>query len=163
ELGLDAANRNGAGQVVAAGRRPALTALCDAPPAGSRVVPLPVAGAFHTRFMTPARDTLAVHADTVKVDEPYRTLLSNADGRPVTDGTEVLRRLVSQVTSPVRWDACMATMRELGVTTTIEFPPAGTLSGLARRDLKGVTTVAVRTPADLDKAVAALAGAGAAA
>jgi [acyl-carrier-protein] S-malonyltransferase len=151
ELGLDPANRNGAGQVVAAGPLPALEELRERPPASSRVVPLPVAGAFHTRFMAPARDALATTAHGMTVHDPVRPWLSNADGAQVDGGAEVLHRLVEQVTAPVRWDSCQATLRERGVTTIIELPPAGTLTGLARRELGGVRTLAVKRPQDLDK------------
>lgn len=153
ELGLVAANRNGAGQIVAAGPLEALAQLKAAPPANTRVVPLAVAGAFHTRFMASAQLALGAHADGVKVADPTRPLLGNADGAQVDDGAEVLRRLVTQVTSPVRWDACTATMRARGVTATVELPPAGTLTGLAKRELKGATTLAVKTPADLPRLV----------
>ncbi len=151
QLGLDPANRNGAGQIVAAGRQPALTQLAEQPPDGARVRPLPVAGAFHTRFMASAQDALAQHAEKVTVSDTALPLLSNADGAVVTDGAEILRRLVSQVTNPVRWDSCMATLAERGVHAVVELPPAGTLSGLVRRELKGVKAVALKTPADLDK------------
>ena len=157
ELGLDPANRNGAGQVVAAGPRDALARLADSPPARARVVPLAVAGAFHTRFMAPAETALGEHAASVTPTDPATTFLSNADGAAVDDGAEVLRRLVAQVTRPVRWDACQATLRELGVTSLIELPPAGTLVGLARRELKGVRTLALKTPDDLDAAAEAVA------
>jgi [acyl-carrier-protein] S-malonyltransferase len=153
-LGLDPANRNGAGQVVAAGPLPALAKLAENPPERARVIALPVAGAFHTRFMAPAEDALRTHAAGVSPAEPVRPLLSNADGGVVTDGTDALRRLVAQVTRPVRWDSCMAALRELGVTAVIELPPAGTLVGLAKRDLKGTATLALKTPDDLDAAVA---------
>ncbi|MGW3470157.1 ACP S-malonyltransferase [Saccharopolyspora sp. NPDC000995] len=151
QLGLDPANRNGAGQIVAAGRVPALEQLAAEPPVGARVLPLPVAGAFHTRFMAPARETLAQHAEKVTAIDAALPLLSNADGAVVTDAAEIVQRLVAQVTSPVRWDTCMAALAELGVEAVVEFPPAGTLSGLVRRELKGVKTVALKTPADLDK------------
>jgi len=152
ELGLDPANRNGVGQVVAAGPRDALARLAESPPARARVVPLAVAGAFHTRFMAPAETALGEHAASVTPADPATTFLSNADGAAVDDGAEVLRRLVAQVTRPVRWDACQATLRELGVTSLIELPPAGTLVGLARRELKGVRTLALKTPDDLGAA-----------
>lgn len=154
ELGLDPANRNGAGQVVAAGPLEALTALSANPPERARVIALPVAGAFHTRFMAPAEEAMRAHAAGVTPADPHRPLLSNADGTVVSSGSEALRRLVAQVTRPVRWDSCMAALRELGVTAVIELPPAGTLVGLAKRDLKGVATLALKTPDDLDKAVA---------
>ena len=151
QLGLDAANRNGAGQIVAAGPRDVLARLAAHPPARTRVIPLPVAGAFHTRFMAPAEKALAAYAAQLSAKDPARPLLSNADGMVVTDGAAMLRSLVAQVTSPVRWDSCMATLRSLGVTATIELPPAGTLSGLVKRELKGTVTVALKAPEDLDK------------
>jgi [acyl-carrier-protein] S-malonyltransferase len=152
-MGLDPANRNGAGQVVAAGPVAALAALAADPPARARVIPLPVAGAFHTRFMAPAEDALRRRAAGIAPADPVRPLLSNADGAVVTDGADALKRLVAQVTRPVRWDSCMASLRELGVTAVIELPPAGTLVGLARRDMKGTATLALKTPDDLDAAI----------
>ncbi len=152
ELGLDPANRNGAGQVVAAGPVEALAALAASPPERARVVSLPVAGAFHTRFMAPAEEALGAHAATIVPGDPGRMLLSNADGAAITDGADALRRLVAQVTRPVRWDSCQAALRERGVTALIELPPAGTLVGLAKRELKGVRALALKTPDDLDAA-----------
>jgi [acyl-carrier-protein] S-malonyltransferase len=151
-LGLDPANRNAAGQVVAAGPVAALEALEADPPGRARVKRLPVAGAFHTRFMAPAEQALAAAVAELTPADPGRPLLSNADGAVVTEGPEVVRRLVSQVTRPVRWDACTATLRELGVTALIELPPAGTLVGIAKRELKGVPTLALKTPDDLPAA-----------
>jgi [acyl-carrier-protein] S-malonyltransferase len=152
QLGLDPANRNGAGQIVAAGPRTAIDELVAQPPAQARVMRIPVAGAFHTRFMEPARAALARHIGSMDPGELRQTLLSNRDGRAVGSGAEVLRMLVAQVTTPVRWDACMATLRELGVSATIELPPAGTLSGLIRRELKDVTRLPIKKPEDLDTA-----------
>jgi len=150
KLGLDPANRNGAGQIVAAGPVDALTALAEHKPDRSRVVRLTVAGAFHTRFMAPAEEALAQYATQLTAKDPSRPLLSNADGEVVTDGGELLDRLVAQVTTPVRWDSCMAALGALGVTATIELPPAGTLSGLVKRELKGTVTLALKVPDDLD-------------
>ena len=154
KLGLTPANVNGGGQVVAAGPLDALAELRAAPPAKARVVPLPVAGAFHTAYMASARTELEGLVGGLRPAEPSRLLLSNADGAAVTTGAEVLSRLVSQVTSPVRFDACLATLRELGVTAVLELPPAGALAGLAKRELKGpdVEVLAVSGPADLDRA-----------
>jgi [acyl-carrier-protein] S-malonyltransferase len=152
ECGLVAANRNGAGQVVAAGTLEGLAALAETPPARARVVPLPVAGAFHTDFMAPAEAALADVADGIPVAGPERMLLSNADGTAVSSGREMMKRLVRQVRSPVRWDLCQATLRDLGVTAAIELPPAGTLTGLAKRELPGVEVVALKTPDDLPAA-----------
>jgi [acyl-carrier-protein] S-malonyltransferase len=150
--GLTAANMNGAGQIVVAGTIAQLEAFAADPPAGARVRPLEVAGAFHTEHMASAVDGLGRLARAVSTHDPRLPLLSNRDGRVVHDGRDVLRRLVSQVSSPVRWDLCMAAMADLGVTGLIEIPPAGTLAGLAKRGLPGVATVAVRTPDDLEAA-----------
>ncbi|WP_119731326.1 ACP S-malonyltransferase [Thermomonospora amylolytica] len=147
--GLTPANINGAGQVVAAGTMERLARFADEPPARARLRPLSVAGAFHTEHMAPAVDRLAALAAELPAADPRVRLLSNRDGTVVTSGREYVDRLVAQVSSPVRWDACMATMRELGVTAIIELPPAGTLVGLARRELKGVATLALKTPDDL--------------
>ncbi|MGQ0483505.1 MAG: ACP S-malonyltransferase [Pseudonocardia sp.] len=154
ELGLDPANRNGAGQVVAAGPLPALAELAAEPPERSRVKPLAVAGAFHTRFMAPAEEALRGHADKVDFTDPAGMLLSNADGGVVRDGAELRRRLVAQVTLPVRWDSCMGTLAERGIGAAVELAPAGALTGLVKRELKGTRTVAVKTPDDLDTVVA---------
>lgn len=150
--GLTAANDNGAGQIVAAGTLDQLEALKDDPPAKARLMPLSVAGAFHTEHMAPAVQTLASYARAVSVHDPRTGLISNRDGAVVQQGREALTRIVSQVSNPVRWDLCMRTMGELGVTGVIEVPPAGTLTGLVKRALPGVETVALKTPADLDAA-----------
>jgi [acyl-carrier-protein] S-malonyltransferase len=152
--GLTPANMNGAGQVVAAGALDGLAALKADPPAKARIMPLSVAGAFHTEYMATARTELEGLVDGLRPAEPSRLLLSNADGHAVSTGAEVLSRLVSQVTSPVRFDACLATMRELGVTAVLELPPAGALAGLAKREWKGsgIEILAVTGPGDLDRA-----------
>ncbi len=155
ELGLDPANVNGAGQVVAAGSLPALGKLAAEPPERARIIALAVAGAFHTHYMGPAEEALRGHADKVEFQDPTRPLLSNADGAVVSAGAELRSRLVAQLTLPVRWDLCMATLAGLGVTAVIELAPAGTLTGLVKRELKGTKTLAVKSPDDLD-AVAAL-------
>ncbi|UNX53507.1 ACP S-malonyltransferase [Georgenia sp. TF02-10] len=150
--GLTAANVNGGGQVVAAGTAEQLAALQADPPQRARVVPLPVAGAFHTAHMAPAVDRVRAAAAALHPAEPAVTLLSNADGEPVTSGTAALDRLVAQVASPVRWDLCCAQMLALGVTGAVELCPGGVLTGLARRTLPGVETVALTGPADLPAA-----------
>ncbi|HET6531561.1 MAG TPA: acyltransferase domain-containing protein [Actinoplanes sp.] len=155
ELGLHPANRNGAGQIVAAGAVDALAKLAEQPPARARIVPLPVAGAFHTPYMAPAERALAAVAGGVSVSDPARILLSNLDGAAVIHGREMLQRLVRQVTAPVRWDLCMKTLRDLGVTAVLELPPAGTLAGLIKRDLKGSGApeiLTLNTPDDLPTA-----------
>lgn len=151
QLGLEPANRNGAGQIVAAGRLPALEELAAEPPSGARVRPLPVAGAFHTRFMAPAQEALSEQAGKITPHSPELPLLSNADGAVLDDPADVLERLVGAVTRPVRWDSCMATLAERGVDAVVELPPAGTLSGLVRRELSGTKTVSLKKPADLEK------------
>src|SRR5215213_7211010 len=152
--GLDAANHNGGGQVVVAGPLDGLAALKNDPPAKARVVPLSVAGAFHTSYMTSARKELEGLVGGLRPADPVGRLLSNADGAAVGSGAEALSRLVSQVTNPVRFDVCLATMKELGVTAAIELPPAGALAGLAKREWKGagVEILAVSGPGDLDRA-----------
>lgn len=150
--GLTPANVNGGGQVVAAGTLEQIEAFAAQPPAKARVIPLQVAGAFHTHHMAPAVDVLDGYSRAMTTAAPQVTLLSNADGAPVSDGTEVLGRLVRQVSNPVRWDLCMQTMLDLGVTGLVEIPPAGTLVGLAKRAMKGVETLALKTPDDLDAA-----------
>lgn len=157
-LSLTPANYNGGGQIVAAGELPALSELASEAPRGTRVIPLQVAGAFHTRFMEPAVATLRAAAADVEVADPDTTLWTNSDGSVVSNGRRALDLVVAQVASPVRWDRCMASFAEHGVTGIIELSPAGALTGLAKRALRGTPTVAVKTPDDLDAAVALLKG-----
>ncbi|MDT7844627.1 ACP S-malonyltransferase [Streptomyces justiciae] len=153
KLGLTPANVNGAGQIVAAGTKEQLAALeADKPEGVRRVVALQVAGAFHTHHMGPAVDALAEAAKELAPADPKVTYVSNKDGRTVATGAEVLERLVGQVANPVRWDLCMETFKELGVTALVEVCPGGTLTGLAKRALPGVKTLALKTPDDLDAA-----------
>jgi len=149
-LDLVPANRNAAGQIVAAGAISALDKLVEDPPAKARVRKLATAGAFHTHFMASALDGYSAAADAVTTSEPTTSLLSNADGQPVGSAADAIAKLVAQLTQPVRWDLCTETMRQREVTAIIEFPPAGTLVGIAKRELRGVPTYAVKTPADLD-------------
>ena len=151
--GLTPANNNGSGQIVAAGTKDQLAALATNPPARARLIELSVAGAFHTVHMQPAVARLARLARAISTHDPRSRLLSNADGQVVHDGREVLKRLVGQVASPVRWDLCMAAMSDLGVTGLLEMPPAGTLTGIAKRNLKGVELFALNTPDQLDEAM----------
>ncbi len=150
--GLVAANENGPGQIVAAGTVEQLAALAADPPARARLTPLSVAGAFHTHHMAPAVGTMAALTGSVSTHDPRTRVISNRDGHVVHDGREVLDRIVAQVASPVRWDLCMETMLDLGVTGLLELPPAGTLTGIARRAMKGVETFALKTPDQLDEA-----------
>ncbi|MBD9701559.1 ACP S-malonyltransferase [Streptomyces sp. ID01-12c] len=158
KLGLTPANVNGAGQIVAAGTLEQLAALhADKPEGVRRVVALKVAGAFHTHHMAPAVNSLAKAAEELAPGDPKLTYVSNKDGQAVATGAEVLSRLVGQVANPVRWDLCMETFKELGVTAIVEVCPGGTLTGLAKRALPGVATVALKTPDDLDAARALIA------
>ncbi len=150
--GLTAANDNGSGQIVAAGTEGQLAAFAEDPPSRARLRPLSVAGAFHTEHMAPAMERVQRMAETIAPADPGTRLLSNRDGAVVTSGSEYLGRLVSQISSPVRWDACTRTLADLGVTALIELPPAGTLVGLAKRSLRGVELLAVKSPEDLDRA-----------
>jgi [acyl-carrier-protein] S-malonyltransferase len=150
--GLTAANDNGPGQIVAAGTVEQLAALAADPPARARLTPLSVAGAFHTDHMAPAVERLGGLAAAVSTHDPRTRVISNRDGHVVHDGREVLDRIVAQVARPVRWDLCMETMLDLGVTGLLEMPPAGTLTGIARRAMKGVETFALKTPDQLEDA-----------
>ncbi|MEV7563861.1 ACP S-malonyltransferase [Streptomyces tanashiensis] len=153
KLGLTAANVNGAGQIVAAGTLEQLAALeADKPEGVRRVVALKVAGAFHTHHMAPAVAKLEEAAKALSPAAPTTRYVSNKDGQAVTDGAEIVARLVGQVANPVRWDLCMETFQELGATALIEVCPGGTLTGIAKRALPGVATVALKTPDDLDAA-----------
>ena len=152
-LGLTPANANGSGQIVAAGDLESLAQLAANPPAKSRVIPLKVAGAFHTDYMAPARTELAGYAAAISTHDARTRLISNADGEVVHSGRQVLSRLVSQVSSPVRWDLCMQTMLDLGITGMIEIPPAGTLTSLAKRGMPGVETLALKSPDQIDAAL----------
>lgn len=147
--GLYVANNNGAGQMVAAGAGSSLEKLAAEPPARTRITPLKVAGAFHTPYMAAAEQALAEIAGGIVAGSPSKIILSNRDGASVDHGPSLLLRLVRQVTAPVRWDQCMQTMAEIGVTAVIELPPAGTLAGLAKRTFKGVEIIKVNTPDDL--------------
>jgi [acyl-carrier-protein] S-malonyltransferase len=150
--GLIAANDNGPGQLVAAGTLEQLQALSEEPPEKARLIPLSVAGAFHTDHMAPAVGHLASLARSVSVHDPRTRFVSNRDGQVVHSGVDVLKRIVGQIASPVRWDLCMETFADLGVTGLLEMPPAGTLTGIAKRQLKGVETFALKSPDQLDDA-----------
>jgi len=150
QLDLVPANRNAAGQIVAAGRLSALDKLAEDPPAKARVRALGVAGAFHTEFMASALDGYAAAVQNVATAEPTVVLLSNRDGQPASSAADAIEKLVAQLTRPVRWDLCNETLRQRNVKAIVEFPPAGALSGIAKRELRGTPTHPVKTPADLD-------------
>ena len=150
--GASPANVNGGGQTVAAGSLDALESLAENPPERARVISLAVAGAFHTEYMAAATDDLAAAASAMEVSDPTVSILSNSDGTAVETGREYVDRLVRQVTNPVRWDLCQETLLSAGVTGMIELVPGGTLTGIARRAMKGVETFAIKSAADLDGA-----------
>jgi [acyl-carrier-protein] S-malonyltransferase len=152
-LDLEPANYNGAGQIVAAGQAQKIADLQADPPAGSRVIPLQVAGAFHTRFMQPAVQVLDDYSKGITAMDPELTIWSNQSGQVVSSGDEFIQLMVSQISSPVRWDYCMKSMLDAGVTAIIELAPAGTLVGLAKRGMPGVETLAVKTPENLEQAL----------
>jgi [acyl-carrier-protein] S-malonyltransferase len=152
ELGLSGANFNGAGQIVAAGSKAAIQELAATPPAGAKVIPLTVAGAFHTKFMEPAVGELKEFTSSLAVQNPEISIWSNQAGQAVTSGPEFMNLLVGQVANSVRWDLCMQAMVTAGVSGVIEVSPAGTLAGLAKRGMPGVEIVALKSPADLDSA-----------
>jgi [acyl-carrier-protein] S-malonyltransferase len=158
ELELEPANFNGGGQIVVAGALDKLDELKANPVAGTRVIPLQVAGAFHTRYMQPAVAHLAEFAATLTPHDPDLTIWTNKDGSTATSGVSFVDLLVGQVSSPVRWDKTMAALGSAGVTGIIELAPAGALVGLVKRGLKGVPTVAVKTPDDFDAAFALIDG-----
>lgn len=152
-LDLTPANMNGGGQVVAAGTAAAITELVANPPARARVIALQVAGAFHTRFMAPAVPVLAEAAANVARHDPMVSILTNADGSEVATGDDVVAGLIAQIARPVRWDMCMDTLIAMGVSGIIELAPGGVLTGLAKRAMKGVPSVALKTPDDLEAAL----------
>lgn len=153
DLGLEPANFNGGGQLVVAGALDSLEKLKETPPAGSRVIPLQVAGAFHTRYMAPAVERLESAASGIVATDPNLQIWTNRDGHRISGGREFLDLLVGQVSSPVRWDRCMESFAAAGVTGIIEVAPAGALVGLAKRGLKGVPSIAVKTPDDIHAAI----------
>ena len=152
ELELVAANDNGGGQIVAAGDLAALATLSENPPEGARVRALAVAGAFHTPFMAPAVEPLRTLAATISTAPTTISVISNKDGEVVTDGAQVLTRIVNQIANPVRWDLCMETMKKLGITGVIELPPAGTLVGLLKRGAPEIETFALKSADDVSAA-----------
>ena len=151
-LGLTAANENGGGQIVAAGALTALATLAENPPAGARVRPLQVSGAFHTAVMQPAVEEVRKVAAGLALQDPQLQILSNKDGALVADKSELMNRIVGQIAGPVRWDLCMQSMADMGITGVIELPPAGTLCGLIKRAQPTIETFALKAPSDLEAA-----------
>jgi [acyl-carrier-protein] S-malonyltransferase len=152
ELGIFAANFNGKGQIVAAGSAAKIQELIQSPPAGTRVVALAVAGAFHTSFMESAKDELTSLANSLNTANPDLIIWSNSDGSRIEHGDKFLELLINQVSKPVRWDKTMDSMSLAGVTKIIELLPGGALTGIAKRSMPGVDTLALKNPEDLEKA-----------
>ena len=150
ELDLTPANRNAVGQIVAAGSLAALGKLAEDPPARARIRQLATAGAFHTKYMATAQQAYAAAAERVATAEPTMTLLSNADGQPVASAADAMTKLVAQLTQPVRWDLCTESMRDRDVRAVVEFPPAGALVGIAKREMRKTPNHAIKSPEDLD-------------
>jgi [acyl-carrier-protein] S-malonyltransferase len=153
-LGLFAANYNGKGQIVAAGSSAKIQELLASPPPGTRLVGLAVAGAFHTAFMETAKVELGSLASSIRTENPKLLIWSNSDGARVDSGDKFLELLINQVSNPVRWDLTMDSMVSDGVSAVIELLPGGTLTGIAKRAMPGVATLALKSPEDLEKAVA---------
>ncbi|MFJ6169702.1 ACP S-malonyltransferase [Curtobacterium sp. NPDC092190] len=151
--GLVPANHNGGGQTVVAGPTEGIAALAADPPARARVIPLAVAGAFHTRFMAPAVERVAPAAAAIATQDPTLPIWTNADGSRVDDGRRFVDLVVQQIANPVHWDAVMESFTAAGVTGVIELAPAGALVGLAKRGMRGTPTVAIKTPEDLPAAI----------
>jgi [acyl-carrier-protein] S-malonyltransferase len=149
DAGLVAANDNGGGQIVAAGD---LTALAALAPEGARVRALAVAGAFHTSYMQPAVEPMRALASSMEVADATVGVLSNKDGAVITSGREILDRIVNQIANPVRWDLCMQTLADNGVTGAIEVAPAGTLVGLIKRAVPTIEQCALKSPAEIETA-----------
>ena len=150
ELGLEPANFNGAGQLVVAGPKSAVTSLLESPPERARVIELKVAGAFHTSFMEGAKAPVQELVDGVEVSDPAISLWSNVDGQLVNSGQEFVASLVSQISNPVRWDKCMGSLAG-SAATLLELPPAGALAGLIKRGVPDATAIALKSPDDLEK------------
>ncbi len=148
ELGIFLANHNGPGQLVLAGRIERLDEFQQAPPAGARVMPLKVSGAFHTEFMAAAVAELNAHAEQVSVADPQINIWSNQAGQLVTSGQDFVRLMVAQIANSVRWDSCLKALADCALF--VELPPAGVLAGIAKRQLSGASVVALKSPEDLE-------------
>ena len=146
------ANVNSEGQIIASGLLTDLERLAENPPDSTKVRKLDVAGAFHSEFMKPAEVKLAQKFNQINLNKPGFRYISNKDGCVVTDSSDLKNRLVSQISSPVRWDMCQATMKDLGVTGMLELAPGGVLTGIAKREMPGVELFAIKSPEDITAA-----------
>lgn len=154
QFDLVPANVNSNGQIVASGLLTNLEKLSENPPASTKVRKLEVAGAFHSQFMKTAESELEKEFAQLEVNKSSSIFISNKDGQIVKDSSELKSRLITQITSPVRWDLCQAKMIELGVTGMLELAPAGVLTGIAKREMPGVELFAIKSPEDIPGAQA---------
>lgn len=147
------ANFNAPGQVVIAGSHDGVEAAGKhAKELGAKkVMPLQVSGAFHTAFMSAARDRLRDAIATAAIRDAEIPVVSNVDAKPHDRGDEWTSLLSAQLASPVRWKHCLQTLAGLGVTEFAELGPGGVLTGMAKRSVEGARTISVATPEDLDK------------
>ena len=154
QFDLVPANVNSNGQIVASGLLTNLEKLSENPPASTKVRKLEVAGAFHSQFMKSAESELEKEFTQGEITDSNSSFISNKDGQIVKDSSELKNRLITQITSPVRWDLCQAKMIELGVTGMLELAPAGVLTGIAKREMPGVELFAIKSPEDIPGAQA---------
>jgi [acyl-carrier-protein] S-malonyltransferase len=152
EFDLIPANINSNGQIIAAGTLENLDRLANTPLTGTRIRPLEVSAAFHTKFMEPAVSQFTEIFKVISVKSPRQIVLSNKNGERVSNSTDITENLIQQVISPVRWDLCQAKMGELGVTGMLELAPGGTLCGIAKKEIPNVETFAIKSPDDIQGA-----------
>jgi [acyl-carrier-protein] S-malonyltransferase len=146
------ANYNAPGQLVISGDVPSVqNAMARAKENGAKkTVQLNVSGAFHSPLMAPAEAGLRVQLDDVELVSPKFPVVSNVTAQPITDIVDARRLLIEQLTSPVRWTACVRTMIDGGVTELIELGPGSVLSGLMKRIDKGVKAGAIGTAEEVN-------------
>ena len=147
------ANFNAPGQVVIAGSAEGVArAVVIAKELGAKkAMSLPVSGAFHTPFMTPARERLREAIAAAQPRDTEVPIVSNVDAIAHDHGDEWASLLSAQLSSPVRWKHCLITLADLGVTGFAELGPGGVLTGMAKRTIEGSRTISVATPDELDK------------
>ncbi len=153
------ANYNAPGQVVVAGTSDAVASVAViARRLGARkILPLPVAAAFHTPLMASARPALRKAIADATFVAPEVPIVANVDARVHDDPAEWPGLLSAQLCSPVRWRQSVETLAGLGTTTLVELGPGGVLSGLARRGAAELRALSVARPDDLNRLLEALA------
>ena len=155
------ANYNAPGQVVIAGDPTAIAAAGDAAKelGAKRVMPIKVGGAFHTPFMSPARDRLRKAVAEIDLRAPNRPVYANIDAQIHEKGESWAGLLGAQLTSPVLWRQTLHSLDDAGATVFLELGPGTILTGMAKRTIKGSTTLSVKTPAEVDSLLEALSSA----